>query len=134
VVFSRSQGFQYLNLGDTFLNLNPYIATHLWAIVSTPTPEDQVVMFNFTSRKPGCDETCVIRRGEHPFVKHDTAVAYRRGRLLSRTDWNKLQELGFYEAQPPLSNALLKRIQQGALDSEFTPIGLQEIVRACMQP
>ena len=121
-----------MTLGETFLNTNPYIAVHLWAIVSTPTVEHAVVMFNFTSWKSGCDETCLIKTGEHPFVQHDTVVAYRRGQLLSRAAWNELQRLGFYQEHAALSDSLLRRIQQGALDSEFTPIDLQDIIRACM--
>lgn len=121
-----------MTLGETFLNTNPYIAVHLWAIVSNPTPHDAVVMFNFTSWRPGCDETCLIKPSEHPFVKHDTVIAYRRGQLLTRAAWNELQRLGFYLRHEPLSDSLLRRIQQGALDSEFTPIDLQEIVRASM--
>ena len=89
-------------------------------------------MFNFTSWNSGCDQTCIVKPGEHPFVKHDTVIAYGRGLLLERTARNELQRLGFYQGHAALSDSLLKRIQQGALDSEFTPIHLQDIVRSCM--
>lgn len=121
-----------MTLGKTFLNVNPYIPVHLWVIVSNPTPDDAVVMFNLTSWRKGCDETCLIKANEHPFVKHDSVVAYGRGQLLTRTDWNRLQRLGFCQEHQPLSDVLLKRIQQGALDSEYTNIKLQEIVRNSM--
>jgi hypothetical protein len=121
-----------VNLGDTFLNINPYIAQHLWAIVSNPATDGRVVMFNFTSRHPGCEETCIIRRGEHPFVKHDTIVAYQRGQWLSRADWDQLQKLGFCQPHSSLTPSLLLRIQRGALDCDLTPIGFLEIIRASM--
>jgi len=87
-------------------------------------------MFNFTSWKKNCDETCVIKVGDHPFVTNKTIVEYRRGINLTPIKWQQILENLWYEPKAPVSTELLRRIQQGALapNSRATQ-ELQEIVK-----
>jgi hypothetical protein len=129
VVFQRdSAAGQGLRVGDCFLNQNPGSPEHLWIVVAGPTPAGELAIFNITSWREGCDESCIVERGEHPFVQHKSVVAYARGQLLSDETWALLQRHGC-TMKPPVSAELLRKIQDGALASDFTPGKLQTLVR-----
>ena len=122
-----------MNLGDTFINLNPDSPEHLWVVASLPTPDGSLVILNLTSHRPGCDETCVVEPSEHPFVKHRSVVAYARGQCFPAHAVKYMQARKLYQPHQPVSAALLERIQRGALASEFTPQKLQAIIRESMR-
>ena len=118
-----------MSLGDTFLNLNPDSPVHLWIIASNPTADGHIVILNLTTRVQGCDETCIVHAGEHVFVKHDSVVAYQRGQLIPTSVLGLMKRMGCYRSMEPLSRELLKRVQQGALDSAFAPPKVQNLIR-----
>jgi hypothetical protein len=104
---------------------------HPWVVCSDPTPDDQVVLFNVTTRRKDSDLNCIIKPGEHRFIKTESVIEYERGRLFSRDNWNKAValRLPIYE---PVSQALLLKIHQGALSSDLTPQKLQAIIRIAL--
>ena len=117
-----------LELGDTFINLNPGSPEHLWVVTTPPDHEGSVVIFNVTTRRPGCDTTCVVVAGEHPFVKHESVIQYNRGQVFTATALDALRRLACFQAHAAATRHLVYKIQRGALDSERTPQKLQEIV------
>ena len=72
---------------------------------------------------------CVIRHGDHPFIKHESVVAYHYARLIAVDKMMEWKNKHYDEAWPPVKQPLLKRIQQGAIDSDYTPLKIQEIMR-----
>lgn len=122
-----------LSVGSTFLNQNPGSPEHLWIVVAGPTDGAEFVIFNLTTWKDGCDESCIVRRGDHPFVTHDSFIAYARGQILSTNNWILLQRYGC-TIRDPVSPELLDRIRHGALASDFTPQKLQRIVQTALLP
>lgn len=117
-----------MNVGDTFINNNPSSYPHLWVLTAGPTVADEFLIFNLTSHTSGCDETCLVQPGEHPFVRHLSVVRYQRGRLLPRQLLEDPASLCAWNT--PIGATLLQRIQAGALASRFTKRRYQEIVRA----
>jgi len=122
-----------VNLGDTFLNLNPGSPQHLWVVASNRTEDHRYVIFNLTTKRPGCDLSCEVQTGEHPFVTRDSVVAYERGQLVAITTIRRMQDLGFYQAMEPVSLHLLRRIQEGALISEHTLNKLRDLIRLSLR-
>lgn len=120
-----------LRLGDTFLNQNPGSPEHLWVVVAGPTSAGEFVIFNFTSWRDGCDESCVVQSGEHPYIAHKSVIAYARGQSLSNAAWALLQRYGC-TIKRRVSPELLRKIQEGALASEFTAGKFQSAVRAAL--
>ena len=110
-------------VGDTFR------IEHLWVVVSHPTADDEVVIANFTTLRGNCDDACVVRPGEHPAIDHDSIVAYRQARLVSRSTLEGAIASGTFRAMTPVSADLLKRIQHGMLASAFARPKLQLIVQ-----
>ncbi len=121
-----------MKIGDTFFNLHPSSPRYLWIVTAGPTTEDELLIFNFTSATDGCDESCVVLPGEHPHVHHRTIVAYGRGSLARRSILTSPRSL--CSVQQSVSAGLLRRIQQGALDSQFTKQRFQAIVRQFLLP
>lgn len=66
-----------MRVGDTFLG-GLGETKHLW-VASAQSTDGNIVAFNFSSLVDGCDESCVVHPGEHPFVKHTTVVRYGDG-------------------------------------------------------
>jgi hypothetical protein len=115
-----------VKLGDTFL----LRGGHLWVVSTLPAADGSVVMFNFSSFLHGCDDSCVLYDGEHPFIRHDTFVFYAKGLVVPSAMQKKLMSTPS-EAEPrqPVSAELLERIQLGALESDFTPQKIQKAVQ-----
>jgi len=116
-----------VTLGETFINLD-YGPEHLWVVCSNHTAENAVVIFNFTGYRDGCDEACIILPGEHAFVTKKTHVAYSRGQLLPLRLLTVMKAKDAYRSHQSCTETLLRRIMQGALDSEQTPQHLQALV------
>ncbi|MBM3334646.1 hypothetical protein FJY63_08295 [Candidatus Sumerlaeota bacterium] len=107
-----------MRIGDTFLGPLPQ-QPHLWIVITTPNDRGEVAIVNFTSTI--CDKTCQVAPGEHPFVKKPTVVRYQDARLALVSDLRKGCERGLLSLRTPVDSNLLRRIQQGALQSPFTP-------------
>lgn len=124
-------------IGETFINLD-HGPEHLWVICSEPAlavvvpgeaPCMAVFIANFTTHPHPMDQTCTIVPGEHTFVKKVTYVNYARATLLPVTLITYMLNKGTYRAHRDCSPALLRKVLQGALDSEHTPQNLQAIAQ-----
>jgi len=118
--------------GETFLGALPDQTPHLWVVLTPPDDTGEVVIVNFTSDH--FDTTCPIEVGEHPFVKHRTFVRYQDAVLTSAKLLQKGVSKGFLQPHKPLSPALLKRIREGAVISDFTPAKVVSAVKRALKP
>ena len=120
-----------IEAGATFINPNPRrgLDPHLWVIVSDPSQyPDDVLIVNFTTRRDGCDESCIVEPGEHPFVQHSTVVEYRGARRASDQQLDQLLARTQFELREPVSRELLARIRAGAAVSEFISHGNRRLL------
>jgi hypothetical protein len=110
--------------GDTFLNeLSSAAPQHLWVVISDPVQDDgQLVIVNFTSWLPGRDESCVLLKGDHPFIRHKTVVSYYDAKIVPREWLVKMERAGLVVIQSPVSHKMLQKIRDGAAQSEDTPM------------
>jgi len=128
VAFQNSSAGQSLTVGFAFINQNPGSSEHLWIVVAL-SANDEAVMFNVTTVRAGCDLTCPVNVGDHPFVKHDSVIAYGRGQIITPTIFEALQRAGC-TIQPSASADLVKRIREGPMKSRFTSQKLQVAIAA----
>jgi hypothetical protein len=66
-----------MHCGDTFLIPAPGTSAetpHLWIVVTEPDPLCVIVCLS--TLRFNKDQTVLLRAGEHPFVRRDTAVLY----------------------------------------------------------
>ncbi len=116
-----------MDVGQTFRSLSGDRLSHLWVVVSKSANKD-VVCFNVTTYKDDSDKACIIEAGEHDFIKHKSVIYYAEGHAYPEQTLDRVLKGDFVVGY--VSDGLLKRIQQGALDSEETPQKLQALVQA----
>lgn len=121
-----------MNLGQTFIPALPQGDGHLWVVISDPTPQSRIAIVNFTTKRPGCDESCIVQPGEHPFFVRESVVFYARSRLQDVDSLERHLSIGNYQPREPVSTSLLRRVQDGALASPFTSGVVQISVRATL--
>lgn len=108
--------------GFTFLSRRPPHSTeHLFIIISEII-DKKVLCVNVTTQKYCNDNTCTLKKGEHPFIRHASTINFKD----AFTPEVKLIEKALSEdtikSHDPVSVALLKKIQKGALISPSFPI------------
>lgn len=111
-----------LNPGDCFVNKETAShRRHCRVVISDPNKNDKVVAIaNFTSWTDSReDDSCLIRAGEHTFVKHLSCVNYREACKSSVAAIEKGVADGVLMPASPTSVQLLRRIRIGARDSKF---------------
>ncbi len=112
-----------MNVGDTFLMEHPRgRRKHLFFVVFK-TETDRLLLVHVSSIKLGrdCDTSCVVRRGEHPFIKHDSFVVYSAAMFAIESHVEAQIRAGICRPQASASPALLKRISDGAHVSAALP-------------
>jgi hypothetical protein len=115
--------------GDTFIPA--HLDKHLWIILSDPSLDSEnVVIVNFTTHTIDEEQHCVVNKGDHPFVKHKTAVRYRDAKSVTVSQLKKLVQSALIKPNSPLSPTLLKRVRNGAGQSDFLPEGCRQILEA----
>jgi hypothetical protein len=120
-----------MKLGETFLT-NASTSSHLWIVIGINN-DGQIALVNLTTKHPNKDESCIIQREEHPFIKHETIAEYRMARPLNPDEVKLPDQIGIRKRFDPVSKSLLERLQKGALASKFTPQNVQQVVRESMQ-
>ncbi|MFL5384357.1 MAG: hypothetical protein ACJ8GN_17690 [Longimicrobiaceae bacterium] len=64
--------------GDTFYLTQATGSTpHLWVLLWGPAgAADAFISVFLTTRRPYSDPACILAPGDHPFIRHETAVRY----------------------------------------------------------
>ena len=110
-----------MNGGDTFFLVGVETARpHLWIVVSDPQIDpEQVLIINVTTSTDPPDNACILHAGDHPFIDRETYVYYGQARVLSLSQVQLARDCKRLDMQQPLSQDVLKRIRQGAIESDY---------------
>ena len=120
-----------LQCGDTFLMPKTSDAIeHLWIIVAEIDPATRkAICVNVTSERYDSDKTCQLVKGEHRFVTHASVIYYKDAReqdlSLVETAINSGIKKFVCTAHDRCTPEVLKRVQQGLIDSKQTPKGIK---------
>ena len=116
-----------MNAGDTFIDGKYH---HLWIILSDPVLDpDRVVIVNLTTHTIDEESACILKKGDHPFVKHKTAVRYRDARITHLADLEKLRIARLLASREPCSKSLLAKLRDGASkDADLLPEECRELL------
>ena len=98
-------------------------------IATEPNDAGLFAFVSFTSLKGAKDQTVILRKGDHPFLKWDTCIAYAMAEI-SHVD--KLQ--GFIDARVAKPHAdtspgILEEIVAGFAASDFTRRRIAQFVK-----
>jgi hypothetical protein len=121
-----------LNCGDTFLiEDEDGLDRHLWIVITPPT-EGEVVIVTVTTQRKRSETLVVLRKGDHPFIVHDSVIAYAYSRIRAVDDIESAIENGTAKQREPVSEAVLKKVRAGLIDSDFTPNGVRSYYKDVM--
>ena len=110
-----------MKAGDTFLIPQPgtSLDSHLWVVISDPQQDaGRILIVNFTTLRDGSDRSCIVKRGEHHYIQHDTCVSYVGAKVVSAAKLDQLSAAKLLQNNVAVSPELLARIRLGAADSE----------------
>ena len=120
-----------LKCGGTFLIPKTGKAIeHLWIIITEiDSRTNKAVCVNVTTARSHSDTTCVLMPGDHQFVTHDSVVNYSDARempidIVEQALASKTRQF-VCVPHDPCDAAILARIQQGLIDSRYTPKGIK---------
>jgi hypothetical protein len=71
-----------------------------------------------------------IKPEDHPFIQHDSIVAYGFSKIRMVDDIEAAFRDGLAKPKQPIDAKLLARVQAGLRDSDFTPNGVRHYYKA----
>jgi hypothetical protein len=113
-----------LSAGDTFVGPTPpsFKFDHLFIVLAVEESSPRQALFvNVTSKQTGCDETCLLNIGDHPFITHASVINYGDAVLADADKLEQAIRQNTFRAHKAVSESLLKKIQNGARTSDAFP-------------
>ena len=118
-----------MQCGDTLLNPAPGFGnTHLWVIVTEPDP--LCIIVSLTTLRFSRDQTVVLNVGDHPFIRHETAVLYSDARIVDVSLLEAEVKAGTAQIHKSCPSATLKLIQDGITASPHTARKVETFYKA----
>lgn len=119
-----------LQIGSTFLLGSDDDILHLHVIVAGPTTQKEVVLASITTlRTTTFDRLLILREGDHPFLRHDSAVACAFAQIVRLPDLQLKLDQRSIRLKEPMDAALVRRIRAALIESDFTPNGVLAVLR-----
>jgi hypothetical protein len=119
-----------MRAGDSVLMPKPGATQipHLWIVVTDPNQDREVVIVNITSYKAISDNTVVLKKGDHPFIVHDSTVEYMDARIVLVQRLEEAIRGAAAIRKQPCPPETLAKIQKGILKS---PHAARKVVKFC---
>jgi hypothetical protein len=104
-------------------------ARHLNVIITEPTEDMNYLVVPVTTYYedrnghpiPGQDDSCILKTGSHPFIKHTSYVRYKNARKMSYVEiFNGLKK-GILIRKEDMDPAVVQDMQRGAEETPFLP-------------
>lgn len=105
-----------LAIGDTFLLSTPPNDKHLFIVIAL-TQNGKYICVNITSKRNNSDTSCVLERGDHPFIRHDSIINYKKAREIHPAAIQNQIDRGNCRQYQRISPSVLNKIQQGGITS-----------------
>lgn len=112
-----------MEIGDVFLPADLRINDHPRVVISHPqTDPEAVVLVNFTGFDDLYkDDSCILEVGDYAWLTKRTCISYRDAKLAKETDLDALVRRELLRVMPPVSDAVLAKILEGAERTEELP-------------
>jgi hypothetical protein len=102
---------------------------HLWVVVSDPSQDARrIALVNITTLRSRSDRTCILQCGDHTYIDHESCIEYAGYQSVTIEFLEDRESRGHIARDTRVSDTLLKRIRQGAIDSRFSPFDLQTVL------
>ncbi len=108
---------------------------HLHGIITEPQGDPpKSVIVNVSTKRCESDTTVILKPGEHPFIKHDSVINYKDALLSLAAKLEEAVNEGHFEASETFDTTILKRIQDGLLQSKQTPKNIKTYCNKIWNP
>ena len=109
--------------GDTFLGGGEvHGVDHLWVIINDPAQHaDRALFVNVSTLRDDAETTCLLVKGEHPFITHESYVRYRSAKGADVASLEMLVKAKKLKPHQSASAALLAKLRAGAVASPLMP-------------
>jgi hypothetical protein len=115
-----------MECGDTFMiEDEDGCDEHLHVVLTTPSLAGEVVTASISTRRRRSEVLVCVHPGEHPFVTSESIVPYRFSAIRSCAAIEASVKCGRARPKSKASPELVRRMQAGLVDSEFTPPGVR---------
>ena len=105
----------------------PLYKPHLWFVLTDPQGDpSRVVAVMLRTVARFTDPTLILHAGDHPFIRHDSAVHYSSARWLAVRALLAAMQVGNCHLKEDTSAALLTQVRAGLLESPFTVNALRD--------
>lgn len=121
-------------VGETIILEDGGNGKHLWLVIAharnCPNHGDQNIMIvNFTSHKSGCDESCVLHPGDHPYIKKATIINYLDMKLIKNSILQDDVDNHRIEQRQRVNPVIIRKIADGAMVSPHTTPRQRRLIR-----
>jgi len=101
-------------LADFDFPLHSSIAYHLFIVITDPDKDrNYLIVPVVTLKNDWQDKSCTLKKGDHPFIKHESCINYAKAKKLNYTEiYNGIQK-GIFIKKEDVSPEVLKKIQDG---------------------
>ena len=114
-----------INCGDCFLaGESDEEKLHLRVVVTSPVA-GEVIVVSITTRRRNSESLVVLLPGAHPFIQHESVVAYRYSEIRTVESIEAALKNGQAQRREPMPPDALRRIRAGLRDSDHTPNGVR---------
>lgn len=116
--------------GDTYIITRA--GAHLIVILSDPAKyPDRIVVANLTSWKANKDQSCILKPGDHPWIKHKTVVNYRLSKITTMDILKRQIKFNMISVDSePVTPQVLNKIIAGAGKSRMIPTGVKNALKS----
>lgn len=119
-----------LSCGDTFLTGDGDDDNfHLWIIITPPNEGEVVTVCVVTAHKRS-ERLVVLNKGDHPFIDHESVIAYRYSKIRVVADIEAAFVTGAAKKREPVTGDILKKAQGCLVESDFTPNGVRHYFKS----
>ncbi|MDP2807333.1 MAG: hypothetical protein Q8O74_04250 [bacterium] len=123
-----------MRTGDAFLMhlpgsvADPYY--HLFIVLTDPEPgTEQIVAVMLSTVRRTTDDTVVLQAGEHPFIKHPTAVQFSTANYYKAKRIERAYVSGICHERERITAVVLDKIRAGLLASPYTVNAIRDYCR-----
>jgi len=115
-----------MECGDTFMiDDEDGCDEHLHVLLTSPSLAGEVVTASISTRRRRSETLVCVHPGEHPFVTSESVVPYHFAAIRTCAAIEASVKKGTARPKEKASPELVRRLQAGLIDSEFTPPGVR---------
>jgi hypothetical protein len=119
------------SIGDSFRLRVDLEEGHLWIVITEVSSEGKFIMVNLTTLDEDIEDTsCILCPGDHPYITHPSVISYKDTKEFDTSFYDRALAAGRIHSYDRFSQEIVRKIQQGALTSNFTKNRFRAVIQA----